>query len=642
MQTFNLDLSAKRVIPLLNVKQRDVGTKILVRLTNNKAEYTIPEDAKWSVWYSGASGEGNYTEIDGRSAFDVEGSTVTVELIYQMLVNPGGGQMCLVMNGADGSQMGLWNIPYYVEAIPGADSEAAQQYYQAFLRAQKKAEEAADRAEAAAEKIAVDQEYIETQVFSVGTASGVAFNAAADAAASKDAAKADADRAEEAASRAEEAAATDSDRHAAYFTITENGVLYLKPEYRGDPANATYLDSVSDVGVGFVGSRIAELPEHLVIPEVVEEIAVDSIAIGAFCDNKVIKVVEFPKTIKHIPEKCFYNCYELEQLLNVEGVTTIDKQALQNTKLKKIYLPNLEQMGERAFAQCTYLTHANIGKVTELPMGAFYYCHSLSRVESEGLVTSVGVAALSETYRLANLDFVKNIKSIGTGAFITSAFDYEWSSLGNCTFGTNATSLQINPTDFWSDCLVTECDNPIPTLLCQDNPDWANRGIGASGVTYKQGCVFMAIMHAYCAFNNLHLSSVEEFENIVNDIKPGHLDTFSRTIGEVGAFIEPLGMSIKAYDSFNKDNLQALYDALADGKYALLQISSSANTGGMSGHMVVANGLTADGKIKCANSASWHLKHPTKDGYSFKLPYKVMCAPKLNASWTFCIIDKKA
>lgn len=151
MQTFNLDLSKKGVIPLLNAKQRDVGTKIVVKITDNGKEYAIPADASFSVWFSGKSGEGNYTTINGKSAFAINGNTVTVELIYQMLNNPGEHLMCLVMNGADGSQLGLWNIPYYVEAIPGADSTAAQQYYQAFLQAQKRAETAAQVAEDAQE-----------------------------------------------------------------------------------------------------------------------------------------------------------------------------------------------------------------------------------------------------------------------------------------------------------------------------------------------------------------------------------------------------------------------------------------------------------------------------------------------------------
>ncbi|MBO5891218.1 MAG: SGNH/GDSL hydrolase family protein [Oscillospiraceae bacterium] len=152
MQTFNLDITKKGVVPLLYAKQRNVGTRIRVQVTDNGEDYSIPADVSFSVWYSGKSGEGNYTAIDGKNAFSVDGNTVTVELIYQMLNNAGEHEMCLVMNGTNGSQIGLWNIPYYVEAIPGADSEAAMAYYNAFLAAQKKAEEAANRAEEAANR----------------------------------------------------------------------------------------------------------------------------------------------------------------------------------------------------------------------------------------------------------------------------------------------------------------------------------------------------------------------------------------------------------------------------------------------------------------------------------------------------------
>lgn len=152
MQTFHLDLQSKGIVPLLYAKQRDVGTKICVVLTNNRIRYPVPENTQFSVWFSGKSGDGNYTEIDGRSAFFIDDNEVTVELIYQMLNNPGEHVMCLVMNDAEGNQKGLWNIPYFVEAIPGADSEAATDYYNAFLESQKKAEEAAERAEAAADR----------------------------------------------------------------------------------------------------------------------------------------------------------------------------------------------------------------------------------------------------------------------------------------------------------------------------------------------------------------------------------------------------------------------------------------------------------------------------------------------------------
>lgn len=135
MQTLNLDLSAKAIIPPLYAKQGDVGRKFKVILTDGGVAYPVPDGAAVSVWYSGASGEGNYTDIGAESAVAVSGNEITVELITQMLTNPGAGVVCLVINAADGDELGTWNINYCVESRPGMNSEAAQAYFTAFSQA---------------------------------------------------------------------------------------------------------------------------------------------------------------------------------------------------------------------------------------------------------------------------------------------------------------------------------------------------------------------------------------------------------------------------------------------------------------------------------------------------------------------------
>lgn len=151
MQTIHLDVSNKGVVPAIYAKQGDVGRKFRAVITDNGEAYDIPADALLSVWYSGTSGEGNYSMIGENSAFSIDGNTVTVELITQMLTNHGGGNVCLVMNRRDGTQIGTWNIPYIVEQLPGMGSSAAEQYFTALSEvAGKAAESAAKAAEAAA------------------------------------------------------------------------------------------------------------------------------------------------------------------------------------------------------------------------------------------------------------------------------------------------------------------------------------------------------------------------------------------------------------------------------------------------------------------------------------------------------------
>ena len=129
-------------VPFLQAKQGDVGRKFQAVITDGGTAYNIPSGTTLSMWYSGTSGEGNYSHIGldddflrSRNAFTISGNTVTVELVAQMLSCPGGGTMCMVMNSAEGEQIATWNIPYIVEKIPGANSEGATQYYTAYAQA---------------------------------------------------------------------------------------------------------------------------------------------------------------------------------------------------------------------------------------------------------------------------------------------------------------------------------------------------------------------------------------------------------------------------------------------------------------------------------------------------------------------------
>lgn len=138
MQTIYLDISNKGVVPTVYAKQNDVGRKFAVILTDSGLPY-IPEiGSVFSVWYKGASGEGNYTDIGNKSAFSLNGNKVEVEMIVQMLSAHGDGILCLTLNSPDGNQISSWNIPYICEMVPGSESEKAEEYYTAFSKAVEK------------------------------------------------------------------------------------------------------------------------------------------------------------------------------------------------------------------------------------------------------------------------------------------------------------------------------------------------------------------------------------------------------------------------------------------------------------------------------------------------------------------------
>lgn len=131
MQTIYLDISNKGVYPCIYAKQGDVDRKFMLIVTDSGVPINC-ENTAISVWYDGNSGEGNYTHIGEENAISVTGNKITVSLIQQMLVNAGNGVLSVSVSDASGSQIGLWNIDYCVEHKPGAESEEATQYYDAF------------------------------------------------------------------------------------------------------------------------------------------------------------------------------------------------------------------------------------------------------------------------------------------------------------------------------------------------------------------------------------------------------------------------------------------------------------------------------------------------------------------------------
>lgn len=150
MQTIYLDISNKGVYPCIHAKQSEVGRKFRAVITDGGVPYNIPNTALLSVWYSGNTDEGNYSSIGENSAFSVIGNKVDVEMVAQMLLKPGHGELCLSISNANGTETNTWNIPYEVEHKPGAGSSVPTEYYTALTEVSAQAAQNATAAESAA------------------------------------------------------------------------------------------------------------------------------------------------------------------------------------------------------------------------------------------------------------------------------------------------------------------------------------------------------------------------------------------------------------------------------------------------------------------------------------------------------------
>ena len=394
-----------------------------------------------------------------------------------------------------------------------------------------------------------------------------------------------------------------------FFEVTTNGVLSLKPEY------------------GAEGSKNAELPKNLVIPNAVDGVTVTSIAASAFAGNLMVESISVPDTVEAIPDNCFSQCYNLK-LVSADSVKSIGKKAFESTSVEVADFPNVtsigsaafirsktkeanfpslasEGMGSTAFGYCLQLESVNAGNLTKVPDVAFYGCCNLQTVSSNVGITSIGLSAFVCTPKLATVDISKAATDIQAYAFYRSGFEYDWSTLHGCAFGICATSVQLNPTDIWTGLTIKECENPLPTLFNQAYSGWANKMIGETDTRYGAGCVLFAFIHAYCGLYNMKLESVEDFESIANSYEEGILDKFATSMSATYPELCPaFGLSYKFSEIKSQENLQEIYDALADGKYVIVNVgqATSNDYGGLGGHIVLLYGVRKDGKLLVSDS----------------------------------------
>lgn len=418
------------------------------------------------------------------------------------------------------------------------------------------------------------------------------------------------------------------DCHAAYFQITEDGVVSLKPEYRGATTKATYTYSVSDMGSGVVGSKNAELPSHLIIPEIVDGIVVNKMADGMFCDNTAFEYVTLPNTVTVIPDYCFYGSHFMRDIYNTENITVLGECGFSRaSSVKRVRLPNLTTMGYRGMMSCTSMVYADIGNVTQIPDHAFVYAINIQRLKNTGGVTTVGASAFIKCAKLKHFENLDKLSNVGKTGLWASGVPYtELQKLTNCTFDTNATALQVNPTDFWSECTYTPCENPLPTYLAQNNTAWDTRAVGSK--TYKSACMLFDVIHAYCGLHNVTLNDVYELEAMVNSIDTTILANYVSTYTYQTTMARKMGLTVESYGSINKTVLQTLYDALAAGKYASITITNGTN-GSILGHCVLIYGVTDKGELMiCDCFNAWY--HDFAKPFTYTMPYQNFISPSIS------------
>lgn len=430
-----------------------------------------------------------------------------------------------------------------------------------------------------------------------------------------------------------------------YFDIDIDGMVCLKPAYRGalPEKRSAYTYAISDAGIGVVGTKNSELPERVVIPDMVKGLPVKSMAVGMFCNNMVVKEIVLPAAVTAIPDQwCRESC--VEKVLNTQNITSIGGYGFQKSRLLYANFPNLQTiLGKAAFYICNNLRFANIGNVTAIPSRCFAQCGSLTEVKSNQAVTSIGDHAFATTESLRKVSFLPptdKMQSVGQRAFFSTGLNFtnaQWNSFSD-NFGTEATPAQIHQ-DIWSECAVTPHLNGLPTAFGQTDPRWKDLPIytgtnnyGETQKTYYYGCVFFAIITAYCGLHNLSFDTVQDLAAYLDEHHSGWRPLFSSNGDHIAPFITHLGMTCEQLpfpDASSTDTmaqktakLQHLYDQISSGKYITFTVRGGESM--YDGHAVVAFGLTEDKRFVISNSAG-SLTPNMYDSTQYALPYQNLC-----------------
>ena len=419
-----------------------------------------------------------------------------------------------------------------------------------------------------------------------------------------------------------------------YFDIDDNGIVSLKSEFRGYSVDDTYHLSVSDKGVGFIGSKAFCLPSKIIIPETINGMTVTGLVEGMFAYNNFVEEIVIPSTVTSIPAGFCYHAHQLKLVANTEHIENIAYNAFRSTRIEEAIFPNLKTMGDSAFNHNVFLHTVNIGKVTEIPKGAFAYCRSLKTVCGGDDVKTIHGGAFFHTTALKTVSFLNklNVTEIKDAAFIVSNVRFDWSVLTHCTFGTYATPVSDNKIDFWSSINYSDyaCENRLGTLLNQSDTRWKDISFERANKTWSNCCGVFSTLHIHSALSGNSYNTPMEYETkllaaVDAAKKEAQTDEEKQAIEDAlsveSSYESEIIYNVLGYEAqricsgdtcIDSVIFKTMLSALKDGAYAHLSISSlndSDNDGVLEGypnggHAVIAYGVTENGEIMIADSAS--------------------------------------
>ena len=159
-----------------------------------------------------------------------------------------------------------------------------------------------------------------------------------------------------------------------------------------------------------------------------------------FSNCQLLRTLTGLESVINIPNECFANCYELQNLYmpNLEvmsyrvfdqcnSMTLIDLPKLKqcdynaftnNANLIEVNVPMLDTINNSIFAGNTKLETVTIGPITKIPLNTFYNCSKLTTINMDfSLITEIEGQAFRNCSSLTSLSFPNVTKLNGSSIF---------------------------------------------------------------------------------------------------------------------------------------------------------------------------------------------------------------------------------
>ena len=197
-----------------------------------------------------------------------------------------------------------------------------------------------------------------------------------------------------------------------------NGIKYQLDE------EILTADVIENVG----RERKVDIPEVVVFNEV--SYRVTRIKVEGFSGYSSLTSITIPKSVTSIEPGAFSGCDSLVSIVVAEGNTVYDSRDNCNAIIEKATntlicgcrnttIPNsVTSIGVRAFNECFKLTTITIpDSVTEIGTRAFANCHKLTDITIPDSVTSIGERAFLWCLSLSTVTIPNCVTTIGNRAF---------------------------------------------------------------------------------------------------------------------------------------------------------------------------------------------------------------------------------